>query len=70
MRARPSAVLGPVLASAAPILLVGRTEASGSPTCLHTASLHRPIRSKTPFGAFDHVVFCQHKYDPAFGVLS
>ena len=61
---------GPAMEAAAAILLIGRTLTNGTPTCLHTISLPRPVRPEPPLDTDGHVVFCQNEYHPAYKVLS
>jgi len=60
---------GPTMEAAAAILLICRTLTRGAPAGLRTASLPRPVRSEPPLDTDVHIVFCQHVFYPAYGVL-
>ena len=60
---------GPTMEAAAAILLICRTLTRGAPAGLRTAPLPWPVRSEPPLDTDVHIVFCQHVFYPAYGVL-
>ena len=58
---------GPTMKPATSIFLVGRTLTRGASTCLRTASLPWPVRSKPPLDTDGHIVFFSMNITPLMG---